>query len=108
MAQDLRVDPDALIVLADACLTAADDLGEHYRTAFGDLLPPVAAFGNTVASARTARAAELAHAAAGDAVCGHVQVLEGDADRLLQAAFAYRAADRAADQRMGGSRRPAL
>ncbi|MER7002133.1 hypothetical protein ABT297_03675 [Dactylosporangium sp. NPDC000555] len=108
MAQELRVDPDALIRLADACLTAADGAGSRYRTGFRDLSLPADAFGNTPASAGPARVAGRLETEAQDAVYAHVQILESDADRLLQAAFAYRDADRLASQRMGGSRRAPL
>src|SRR5262245_12021964 len=108
MAQELRADPDALIALADACLAAADGVGSHYRTDFGDLSPASAAFGNTRASAAVARAAAAAQAEADGALQAQVQVLEGDADRLLQAAFAYLAADRLAGRHMGASRRAPL
>lgn len=108
MAQELRADPDALIMLADACLTAADDAGSHFRSGFRDLALPAGAFGDTGAAATAARAADEVLGFAQDAVSAHVAVLEGDADRLLQAAFAYAAADRAASTGMGGSRRPGL
>jgi hypothetical protein len=108
MAQELRAEPDALIGLADAALTAADGLGSHYRTGRRDLSPPADAFGNTRASAGAARAAETLLTEAGGAIHAHVQVLEDDADRLLQAAFAYLHADRLAAQRAGGSRRAPL
>jgi hypothetical protein len=43
--------------------------------------------------------------AAESAVRDHVDILEGDADRLLQAAFAYRAADERSGRQFDGSRR---
>src|SRR2546421_428471 len=104
MAEEIRAEPDALIGLAEAALTAADELANHYRTGGRDLLPPPAAFGNTRGSARLADAAAEVQPDAQRAVYVHVQILEGDADRLLQAAFAYAAADRRAAEGMGGSR----
>jgi hypothetical protein len=104
MSDEVRAEPDALIGLADACLTAADDLGAHYRAGLRDLVPAAAAFGNTRASAATAGTAQAARAAAESAVRDHVDILEGDADRLLQAAFAYRAADERSGRQFDGSR----
>jgi hypothetical protein len=106
MAQEIRADPDALIALAGACLAAADSLGSHYRTGLCDLALPGAAFGDLPAAPAAALTAERLLADAQDAVSGLVAVLEGDADRLLGTAFAYREADRQADIRVGGARRP--
>ncbi|GAA2377631.1 hypothetical protein [Dactylosporangium salmoneum] len=104
MVQLIRADPDALIKLADGCLTAADDLGAHYRTQFGELSPPAAAFGALAASRSAARVAAALQLDAQAAIGTHVQVLEGDADRLVQAAFAYAEADDLARDGLGGSR----
>jgi hypothetical protein len=104
MAQEIRADPDALIRLADAALTAADELGTHYRTGVRDLVPPSAAFGNTPASADLAEVAGRLQPDARMAVYVHTQILESDADRLLQAAFAYLVADRRAAEGVGNSR----
>jgi hypothetical protein len=96
---DLQTNPDQLITLAAACLAAADTLGEHYRTGLRELALPADAFGNTRASAAPAGAAASVGAHAQQAVSAHVEVLEEDADALLQTAFAYLAADRQAARR---------
>ena len=108
MAQEIRADPGALIELAGASLRAADRLGERYRAEFRRLPLPEPAFGELPAAAGAQEAAERLLTDAHDAIAGLVAVLEGDADRLLRTAFAYRAADVAADTRIGGSRRAAL
>ncbi|WP_433082910.1 hypothetical protein ACQP1P_03140 [Dactylosporangium sp. CA-052675] len=108
MAQELRADPDALMTLAAACLAAADTLGEHYRTGLGELTLPADAFGDTRASAALAGTAAAIGAQAQKAVSAHVDILEEDADALLQTAFAYLAADRQAAQTVGNARRAPL
>ncbi|GAA3275403.1 MULTISPECIES: hypothetical protein [Dactylosporangium] len=108
MGQQLRADPDQLITLAAACLDAAATIGEHYRSGLRELTLPADAFGNTAASAGLASAAAAVGANAQPAVAGHVEILEEDADALLQTAFAYREADRAAAQTTGDSRRAGL
>ncbi|WP_433055844.1 hypothetical protein [Dactylosporangium sp. CS-033363] len=108
MAQELRADPDELIKLAAACLAAADTLGGRYRSDHGELDLPADAFGNTEAAAGLARTAAAVGANAHRAVSAHVEVLEEDADALLQTAFAYLAADRQAMQTVGNARRAPL
>ena len=104
MAEEIRAEPDALIRLADAALSAADRLGDNYRSGVRDLVPPATAFGNTAASAQFAGVAARLQPDARLAVYVHTQILEADADGLLQAAFAYAAADRMAAEGMGGAR----
>jgi hypothetical protein len=104
MAEEIRAEPDALIRLADAALIAADKLGNGYRLQVRELAPPGTAFGNTAASAQIAGAAGRLQPDARLAVYVHTQILEADADGLLQAAFAYAAADRMAAEGMGGAR----
>ncbi|GAA0709715.1 hypothetical protein Drose_02975 [Dactylosporangium roseum] len=104
MAREIRADPDALIELAAVSLEAADRVGEAYRDDFRHLPVAEAAFGDLPTAADACRTADGLLAFAHDAIAGLAAVLEGDADRLLRTAFAYRAADRAADVRVGGSR----
>ncbi|MGI5246976.1 hypothetical protein [Dactylosporangium sp. CA-139066] len=104
MTEEIRAEPDALIRLADAALTAADELGNDYRHSVRDLMPPSGAFGNTAASGPLAGVADRLQSDARLAVYVHAQILEADADKLLQAAFAYAAADRMAAEGMGGAR----
>jgi hypothetical protein len=108
MAEQLRADPDDLLGLAAAGLAAAEALGSHYRAGLRDVTLPPGIFGNLGASAGAASASADLQRLAEQALQAHVQVLEDDADGLIQAAFAYRAADRWADQRVGGSRRSPL
>ncbi|MFI5906352.1 hypothetical protein [Dactylosporangium sp. NPDC051541] len=108
MAQELRADPDELIALAAAALTAAATVGEHYRSGLRELTLPADAFGDPAGAAALAELAAAVGAQAQAAVAAHVEVLEEDADALLQTAFAYREADRASMQTVGNARRVAL
>ncbi|MET7393361.1 hypothetical protein ABZS66_07690 [Dactylosporangium sp. NPDC005572] len=106
MGKEIRVDPSALVDLAVASLAAADRAGERYRSGFRHLPVPAAALGDLPSAPAVAHTAEGLLADAHDAVSGLAAVLETDADALLRTAFAYHAADVAADSRLGGSRRP--
>ena len=108
MSDELRADPDELIRLAAACLAAATTVGDPYRDRLRDLAVAANAFGDLPSAEAAVEEAQALLEHAGQAMLHHVQVLEGDADRLVQAAFAYRAEDAVAGQRMGGSRRPGL
>jgi hypothetical protein len=104
MAKEIRADPAALSDLADASLTAAERLGEHFRTGYRHLPVPVSVFGTLGGAAAVHGTCELVLRDAQAAITSLVAVLEGDAERLWRTAFAYHEADRAADLRMGGSR----
>lgn len=108
MAKEIRADPGALSDLADASLAAASCLGDHFRTGYRQLPVPVSAFGTLSGTAAIHGTCTLLLQDAHDAITGLVEVLEGDADRLLRTAFAYHEADRLADLRMGGSRGASL
>jgi hypothetical protein len=90
---DLQVNPIRLLRYGHEVLATANSLVDagraHRRT------PPVAtaAFGNSDAATRVYDALESAHESLFGALDQLVEVLEGDADRLVQSAFAYQAAD---------------
>jgi hypothetical protein len=104
MAKEIRADPGALSDLADANLAAAERLGDHFRTGYRHLPLPVSVFGTLGGAAAIHGTCTLVLQDVQAAVTELVAVLEGDAERLLRTAFAYRDADRHADLRMGGSR----
>src|SRR5258706_15970121 len=104
MAQEIRADPDALTELAGATLMAADGLGAQYRAEFRHLPLPEPAFGNLPAAPGAHLVAERLLVDAHEAIASLAAVLEGDTDRLLRTAFAYRDADRRAGTRIGNSR----
>jgi hypothetical protein len=108
MAKEIRADPAALIELAAASLAAADRLGSRYRSGFSQLPIPETAFGAVPAAADAHLTAHRLLGDAHEAIAGLAAVLEGDADRLLRTAFAYREADRQADARIGRSRRAGI
>jgi hypothetical protein len=108
MADELRADPDDLIRLAAACLTAATTVGDPFRDRLPELVAPAYAFGDLPAATGAVVEAQALVENAGQAMLTHVQTLEGDADRLVQTAFTYRAADQLAAEGMGGSRRAGL
>lgn len=104
MAKEIRADPAALSDLADASLAAAERLGDQFRGGYRHLPLPASAFGTLGGAAALHGTCTLVLSDARTAITELVAVLEGDADRLLRTAFAYHAADRQADRRMGGSR----
>ena len=104
MAKEIRADPGALSDLADASLTAAGHVGDHFRAGYGDLSVPAAAFGNLGGAAALHGTCTTVLRDAQSVVTELAAVLEGDAERLWRTAFAYHEADRLADQRMGGAR----
>ncbi|GGM70752.1 hypothetical protein ACFFX1_28705 [Dactylosporangium sucinum] len=106
MGKEIRVDPSTLVDLATASLAAADRAGARYRAGFRHLPVPSSALGDLPAAAGVAHTADGLLADAHDAVSSLAAALEVDADALLRTAFAYRAADVAADSRLGGSRGP--
>lgn len=108
MAKEIRADPAALIALADASLAAADLVGDHVRGGYRHLPLATSAFGDLPGAADAQEVGDLLLSDAMAAVAGLVAVLEGDADRLGGAAFAYHEADRQADVRVGGCRQAPL
>jgi hypothetical protein len=91
---DLQVNPIRLLRYGHEVLATANSLVDagraHRRT------PPVATavFGNSDAGPQVADALESAHESLFAALDQLVEVFEGDADRLVQAAFAYEAANK--------------
>lgn len=93
MTEELRADPVLLAVLSKETLAMARSGRDALRALRSEGLIPAAAFGNSSAASMPANAYAEALEAAGLAVEDVADVLETDADRLLRAAFAYKAAD---------------
>jgi hypothetical protein len=107
MAEEIRADPVALLVLATRIHDAAIALADAWATAGPAPGPPADAFGDLAAGRELHRIHRDAVEEAERGVDRFIAVHEGDVDRLHRVAFAYRQADAEAEARqprLGGAR----
>ncbi|GIG67594.1 hypothetical protein [Phytomonospora endophytica] len=93
MTDEVRADPVELAVLSQAVLMVAYRVRSELPRGWSGVLVPSSAFGNTNAAESLAVDYGDAIETAGRAVEDLTGVLDGDADRLLRIAFAYKQTD---------------
>ena len=90
---DVRADPVELAQLSQDCLGIAKDTRNALRALRTEALIPTPAFGNSTRADEVDTAYTGLLQAAGLAVEDLAEILEGDTDRLLRVAFAYKQTD---------------
>ena len=89
----MKVKPKDLTRLAEAVLDGSTEVSSAWQRFLGSSVVPAAAFGNLTVGAELYGAGVTVAESANAAVEALTGVLEGDVDRLYQAAFAYEEAD---------------
>jgi hypothetical protein len=94
VGEELRADPVELAVLSQACVDAGTDVRDALKTAREEVVI-TGVFGNLARSEELDEGYSDALDKAATALEDLCDVVEGDADRLLQVAFAFKAQDAA-------------